>query len=96
VILKLEDGADGLGDPDGAGAVGLEATKSTNGPWMIDGLSVEGFRYGINLGSRSNGRHMVSMRSACLPVKRSLCGLFGDLSRQLVIEPGEQGIRMEK
>lgn len=57
-------------DPAAAGFAGLEAVKNTNGPWMIRGLDVVGFDYGINLGNGENGRHMVSVQDLHLNGQR--------------------------
>ncbi|MGC9452074.1 MAG: glycosyl hydrolase family 28-related protein [Oceanipulchritudo sp.] len=57
-------------DPAGAGFAGLEAVKNTNGPWMIRGLEVAGFDYGLNLGNGENGRHMVSVQDLHLTGQR--------------------------
>lgn len=53
-------------DPAGAGYAGLEAIKNTNGPWMIRGLEIEGFDYGLNLSGSENARHMVSVQDLAI------------------------------
>lgn len=57
-------------DPVLAGSTGLEAVKNTNGPWLISGLDVVGFDYGLNLGNGENGRHVVSVQDLRLSGQR--------------------------
>jgi hypothetical protein len=57
-------------DPELAGYAGLEAVKNTNGPWLIRGLEVVGFDYGLNLGNGQNARHMVSAQDLRLEGQR--------------------------
>lgn len=57
-------------DPQFAGYAGLEAVKNTNGPWLIRGLTVVGFEYGLNLGNTQNSRHMVSVQDLNLQHQR--------------------------
>jgi len=53
-------------DPAKAGAAGLEAVKRTNGPWMIRGLEVDGFDYGLNVGNAGDSRHVISIQDLVL------------------------------
>lgn len=58
-------------DPQLAGWAGLEAVKNTNGPWLIRGLEVIGFDFGLNLGNAESGRHLVSVQDLRLSGQRT-------------------------